>query len=137
MYVYRADTYCDSCGARLRAGLIVSGLAPADPDDEWTYDSDDFPKGPVAEEPTDSPDHCASGDECLEAVHLGRYGLLPLAPLFGAEEARIGALLSDGLTDAGLAWLAETLAETDLTPYQRALHAYWSEAFADELASRS
>ena len=75
MYVYQADTYCDSCGEAIRAQLRASGDAPADPDDEWSYDSDDFPKGPCAEEETDGPDHCASYGDCLEGVDLARYGL--------------------------------------------------------------
>jgi hypothetical protein len=132
MYVYRADTYCDSCGEAIAAQLTREGLAPLDPTDEHTYDSDSFPKGSYPEEATDGPDHCAS-DACLEAVELGAYGLGEDAPLVGAETRTVGALLSDGLTEHGAAYLAEMLAESDLTPYQRALHAFWREAFADEL----
>jgi hypothetical protein len=137
MYVYQADTYCDSCGEAIRAQLLASGDAPADPDDEWSYDSDDFPKGPCGEESTDGPDHCASYGDCLEGVNLGDYGLAIEAPLYGAESRVIGALLSDGLTDHGAEDLRSMLndrePDTDPTPYKVALHAYWREVFADEL----
>lgn len=133
MYVYQADTYCDSCGARLCADITSGGGAPVDPEDEYSFDSDDFPKwaGEVA---TDSPDHCAGDIDCLEPLDLFDYGLTTSSPLYGAESTHIGALLSDGLTAAGAAYTLELLAESNPTPYQSALHAYWREAFADELS---
>jgi hypothetical protein len=132
MYVYQADTWCDSCGERIRRDLEDSGQAPEDPSDEWSFDSDDFPKY-GAEEPTDSPDHCASQGDCLEGVDLGEYGLPEGAPLFGAETRTIGALLSDGLTDEGASWLIEVLSDDQTTPYQSALHAYWADVFSSEV----
>ncbi|PWU23555.1 MAG: hypothetical protein C5B48_08410 [Candidatus Rokuibacteriota bacterium] len=150
MYVYQADTYCDSCGERIREQLsravreldgfdrkyvIAAGLAgvPTDPDDESSYDSDDYPKGPYPEEPTDGPDHCASVSECLEPVDLADYGLEPDAQLHGAESRYIGALLNDELTADGVEYLRELLSEQDLTPYQVALHRFWREQFSSEL----
>ncbi len=151
MFVYSADTYCDSCGERIRAELAAQGFAPEDPSDEYSYDSDNFPKGPVPEESTDGPDHCASGVDCLEPLDLLDYGLELRDPLHGAESTHIGALLSDGLTDAGVEYLLEMLAPDEihytrgigsgathtrtLTPYQVALHRYWCEAFSDEIYS--
>ena len=46
LYVYRADIYCPRCAGDIKLRLRFDGLAPANPDDEETYDSDDFPKGP-------------------------------------------------------------------------------------------
>jgi hypothetical protein len=134
MYVYQAETYCDACGERVREDLTREGFAPADPADEYSYDSDEFPKGSLPSEATDSPDHCASGSECLQGIDLGEYGLAPDAPLYGAEVRTIGAVTNDGLTDHGVSWLRETLAETRLTPYQRALHTLWRETYREELA---
>ena len=130
MYVYNADTYCDSCGDRIREELTAAGLAPKDAGDEYSYDSDDFPKY-AAEEATDGPDHCAS-ENCLAAVDLREYGLASDAVMVGAETPTIGALLSDGLMDTS--YLREMLDEPARTPYQEALHRYWREIFADELA---
>lgn len=123
MYVYQADTWCDSCGADIIRTLESEGYVPTIPDD-----SDHWPQS-AAEEETDGPDHCASAGECLEAIDLADYGFAPDASLYGAESRKIGALLSPDLTEAGYAYLAEMLAESDPTPYQRALHALWREAF--------
>jgi hypothetical protein len=128
VFIYNADTYCDSCGERIREDLEARGESPAD-------DSDSYPQGPYPSEPTDSPDHCASVAECLEAIDLAGYGLRPTDPIYGAEARRIGALLSDGLTDEGVRWLVEVLAEADetSTPYQRALYDLWSQEFGDDI----
>ena len=135
MYVYQADTYCDDCGARICAELEAEGKAPDDPSDEWTYDSDEYPKSAL-EESTDGPDHCASGADCIGAsVDLKEYGLEAGAELFGAEAPRIGELLSDGLTEYGVSYLREMLREAPRTAYQRALHRYWTETFSDELGA--
>jgi hypothetical protein len=135
MFVYQADTYCDSCGHALRENLTDAGLAPLDPDDEYSYDSDDFPKGPVADEAWDYPNHCASARDCLEPITLVEYGLSTSAEMFGAESHLIGALLTESLTDEGIAYLAEMLAEEPRTPYQEALHRFWREVFAEELTA--
>ncbi len=133
-YIYCADTYCDECGRAIAQDIVDSGQGPADIDDERSYDSDEFPKGPYPSEETDGPDHCAN-DDCLgDVVDLGDYGLEPGAELFGAERRVIGELLSDGLTEHGVSYLRELLDDSrKLTPYQVALHRFWRDAFADEL----
>ena len=130
-YVYQAALWCDSCGEKLRATLTAAGSAPADPDDDDSYDSEDFPKYSGADLETDTPDHCAAGRRCLEGIDLHNYGLGVRPRLFGAETRSIGALLPDGLTDDGVAWLRERFAEKHRTPYQRALYRFWRAAFAD------
>jgi hypothetical protein len=65
-YVYRADLYCSDCGQQIRARLIAEGFAPANPDDEYSYDSGEFPKGPYSVSEADSPQYCASCGEFLE-----------------------------------------------------------------------
>lgn len=133
MYVYQADTYCDSCGEAIRVALTADGNAPEDPSDEYSFDSDDFPKSAPDNAEVDYPDHCASQGDCLEGIDLGEYGLEPGADLIGAETRTIGALLSDNLTDAGVEYLRGMLGDAPRTEYQRALHAYWRETFADYL----
>ena len=135
MYVFQADTYCDSCGIAICAELDADGLGPATPDDEYSFDSDEYPKAAL-EEATDYVDHCASGAECREAIDLLAYGLPTVAmkPLLeGAETQRVGAILSDGLTADGVSYTNELLSEADPTPYQEALHRLWRETFDGEL----
>lgn len=60
VYMYQAALYCAECGEKIRADLDVIGHTPEDPDDETSYDSDDYPKGPFADGggEADSPQHC-------------------------------------------------------------------------------
>ena len=60
VYIYQAALYCEHCGNEIRQSLTDEGKAPANPDDESTYDSDDFPKGPYSDGggEADCPQHC-------------------------------------------------------------------------------
>ena len=69
MYIYQADVYCDTCGREIRNTLRKEANYPKYPDREDTYDSDEFPK-PCDECESDSPDHCAAGETCLNAITL-------------------------------------------------------------------
>lgn len=66
-YIYCADVYCQSCGEAIKADIAQEGFTPPDPDDETSYDSGEYPKGPFSDEESDTPQHCGSGPECLEA----------------------------------------------------------------------
>ena len=63
-YIYQAGMYCEDCGKALRGKLTC----PGDPDDERTYDSDDYPKGPYSDGggESDVPEHCESCGVFLE-----------------------------------------------------------------------
>jgi hypothetical protein len=63
VYIFQAALLCESCGETERASLIELGAAPEDPTDETSFDSDDFPKGPMGEGggEADCPQHC---DHC-------------------------------------------------------------------------
>ena len=67
-YIYQAALYCERCGNEIRERLTAEGKAPANPDDEITYDSDDFPKGPYPDGggEADCPQHCDSCNCHLE-----------------------------------------------------------------------
>ena len=68
-YIYQADVWCDECGKAIIDELTAQGKAPEDPDDETSYDSDDFPKSFDAEsDEADGPQNCAD-DKCA-----GDYG---------------------------------------------------------------
>jgi hypothetical protein len=129
VFIYQAALYCDSCGEAIRASLDSEGKAPEYPDDEDTYDSDDYPKGRLPEGESDSPEHCAGMETCLEAIDLKSYGLAPDAPLHGIESGRVGAIVCDTLTEHGEAYALEMMAEPDPTPVQVALYALWREVF--------
>jgi len=66
VYMYQASLYCESCGEKIRAELTAADKVPADPSDEYSYDSGDFPKGPERESESDSPSHCDRCDVFLE-----------------------------------------------------------------------
>lgn len=62
-YIFAAALLCEACGDNVRADLQAKGRAPEDPDNESTYDSDDYPKGPYSDGggEADTPQHC---DHC-------------------------------------------------------------------------
>ncbi|TXI90581.1 MAG: hypothetical protein E6Q36_01235 [Chryseobacterium sp.] len=101
IYIYQAALYCEACGARIRADLTAQGKAPADPDDQASYDSDKFPKDQVAGE-TDSAGFCDSG--VLSSGH------------------KIGCYLEEDLTSEGIKNLQESLSRADLDPVLRRLY---------------
>lgn len=91
VYIYCADIYCAASGEAIRARLTAEGKAPADIENESTYDSDDFPKGPYQNGggEADTPQNCAD----------------------------TGLFLENPLTQAGYAYLREAVdAKADLEP---------------------
>ena len=68
-YIYQADVWCDDCGRAICKRLTQEGKAPADPSDECSFDSDDYPKQ-ADEDESDTPQHCAAWTQCLNAVML-------------------------------------------------------------------
>ena len=93
-YIYAADIFCDACGEAIRKEIIeedtqrYTRLAPADPDDETSYDSGDFPKLCGDDEESDCPQNCGSGENCLEA------DVLPSGHKIGKQ---FGSLSLDGV----------------------------------------
>lgn len=63
VYVYQAAFLCGDCGEDTRRENGERGQAPENPEDEWSYDSDEYPKGPYADGggEADTPQHC---DHC-------------------------------------------------------------------------
>jgi hypothetical protein len=68
--IYCADMWCDDCADAIRKRLQWQEHAPPDPNDERSYDSDEYPKHADDDEESDTPQHCAAGEECLNAVEL-------------------------------------------------------------------
>jgi hypothetical protein len=67
VYIYQAALLCEECGEKCREEITDEGKAPEDPEDEGSYDSDDFPKGPQEEGESDSPSHCDACQAFLES----------------------------------------------------------------------
>lgn len=92
-YIYQADVYCDSCGQTHRDYLTMTGQAPDNPDDESTYASDVFPKDVSDDEESDTPQHCASGKNCLQYEET--------------DGDRVGYFFRNNLTEAGKRYVQE------------------------------
>lgn len=97
-FVYQADIFCDDCGRDIRNRLDAEGKCPADPEDERTYDSDEYPKCCGDDEESDSPQHCGSHDDCLNA-HILPSG------------RKIGCLIGTSLTSHGVSYVEEAIAD--------------------------
>ena len=95
-YIYQADIFCDACGESICRQLTEEGKAPEDPDDERTYDSDDYPKHASDDDETDCPQHCGGLEECINAEEL-------------PDGSKIGCLIGTNLTSDGLEYLKEAL----------------------------
>lgn len=116
MYIYQAEARCDSCGQAICEKIRQEGHAPPDPDDERTYDSGEYPKS-GSESESDGPQHCAAGDECLEAEEL-------------SSGDKIGCLLGTNLTSYGTEYLNNELENMD-EPLQEFYREQFSE-YIDE-----
>lgn len=103
-YIYAADLYCDACGENIRADITAAGRAPATPENESSYDSDQFPKGPYPDGggESDYPCHCAG----------------------------CNAFLNNPLTPDGVAYVRDALARNTGRPD---VLAEWRESYSAEL----
>ena len=109
-FMFQADLWCDSCGQAIREDLDAEGKRPEDPEDEYSYDSDEYPKEVGDPGESDSPSHCGAGEECLEAE------VLP-------SGRKISALLSTSLTSDGAEYVKEAVVEGGEVAN------FWREAF--------
>lgn len=103
MYIYRADSYCDECGEAICKSLTAQGKAPADPENESSYESGAFPKRCGDDEDhgsSDTPVHCANNGECKNTVELGHGGF------------KVGKLLGTDLTQRGIQYIVDAIEES-------------------------
>jgi len=100
VYIYAADIYCEQCGEAIRERIIREGFAPADPDDQRSYDSDEFPKGPYCDGggEADCPQHCGAGPQCVNAIEFD-------------DGHKVGAWLENELTADGVEYVREAIRE--------------------------
>lgn len=65
--IYNADVWCDDCARHICDKIQALGNAPDDPNNEYSFDSDDYPKLYDEEtEESDMPQHCAGCGVFLE-----------------------------------------------------------------------
>lgn len=98
MYIYQADLYCDDCAHDIMEQLKKAGKGPKDPEDLYSYDSNDYPKY-VRKEESDCPEHCAAGEDCLNVEIL-------------SDRSKVGYFFGNPLTTEGYEYVKETLAES-------------------------
>ena len=66
VYIFQAALWCEECGEAIRGRLTESGNAPGDAEDEGSYDSDDFPKGPFPDGGGEADtEQCCDGCGCV------------------------------------------------------------------------
>lgn len=114
-FTYQADVWCKHCGQNIINDLTANGKAPADPENESSYDSGDFPKSYDPDsESADSPQNCASGTCGGVYTSNGR-------------QLTYGTFLENGLTEDGYQALQQMLNKAGqyLTPPQKE----WAEFY--------
>ncbi len=64
VFMYKADLHCEDCGDTIRETLPT----PKDIDNEYSYDSDDYPKGPYSNGggESDCANHCGTCGVALD-----------------------------------------------------------------------
>ena len=126
VYMFQGALYCEDCGRDIQDTLRKEGKAPENEDDEESFDSDDFPKGPFSGGggEADTIHHCDSNGECLNAIKL------PCG-------SKIGAWLGNDLTGEGDRWLAESIRESIFKDdaHGRQVNRLWRLKYSDPLSS--
>ena len=95
-YIYCADIWCDECGADICERIKREVHAPKHPDDEHTYDSDEYPKHADDDAESDCPQHCAAGSDCFNAIVLSDGG-------------KVGCLIGNVLTQEGVKYVRDEI----------------------------
>jgi len=125
-YMFQGSLYCEDCGRDIQDTLRKKGKAPENEDNEESFDSDDFPKGPFSGGggEADSIHHCDSNGECLNAIKL------PCG-------SKIGAWLGNDLTSEGDEWLAGAIRESIFKDdaHGRQVNRLWRLKYSDPLSS--
>ena len=126
VYMFQGSLYCEDCGRDIQDKIREEGKAPEDESDEESFDSNDFPKGPLSGGggEADSIHHCDSNGECLNAIKL------PCG-------SKIGAWLGNDLTGEGDRWLAESIRESIFKDdaHGRQVNRLWRLKYSDPLSS--
>lgn len=114
-WIHQADCYCPECTEDICKHLLASGIPAEDEDDQSSYDSDQWPKGEFSGDECDSPNHCGSMGDCVNAITL-------------ADGTKVGALLDNTMTTDGAVYIREQHKDN---PSE--VTALWVEHFGIEL----
>jgi len=117
-YIYQADVWCHDCGRAICKRLKREGKAPAHPDDEWTFDSDECPKRANDDDESDTPQHCAAGEDCINAVTL-------------PSGENVGFLFGE-LTADGMEYVKEAIEEAAAGLGSKEVTDLWRQHFRDK-----
>lgn len=117
-YIYCADIYCEACADDIRKRLTAEGKRPKNWQDERTFDSDEYPKGPYDNGggESDGPQHCGSHDECLDPTII--------------DGQKCGHFLENPLTTHGVEYLLEQHMQNTT-----AVTEFWMEFYSEEVES--
>ena len=70
-YIYAGKVFCEACGLAIRRRITETPMCwlvyprPSNPGNPWSYDSNDFPKGPYyAHYKVGIPDLLCGSEEC-------------------------------------------------------------------------
>ena len=125
VYMFQGTLYCEDCGRDIQDKIRKEGKAPEEEDDEESFDSDDFPKGPYGDGggESDSIHHCDSNEACLNAIEL-------------PCRSKIGAWLGNDLTDDGAEWLSNSIKESLFRDdeHGRQVNRLWSLKYRDRIS---
>lgn len=116
-YIYQANVWCNDCAAAISARLRREGLAPEDPDDECAFDSDEYPKRADDDDEADTPQHCAAGEHCINAIEL-------------PSGEKVGYLFGE-LTADGVDYVREAIEEVAAGLGSREVTDLWQQHFRD------
>lgn len=117
-YIYKADVWCDDCGKAICERLKQESKAPADPSNESSYDSDDYPKRAGDHEESDTPQHCAAGADCLNAIEL-------------PGGTKVGLLFGE-LTRDGIGYVKDAIVEAAEGQGDRQVVELWQQYYWDK-----
>ena len=123
-YIYAADVYCPHCTVGIINAIVAAGEAPANPADEHTYDSGDYPKGPYSDAETDTPQNCANCGDYIE-------GPLTDAGVDYVVEAMEHDINRQHTNSVVRDW-AGHVEDYCLTPFQRAIFNHYTEKFNND-----
>lgn len=90
-YIYATDVYCEECAQAIMKKLHAE-FGPYHHGDD---NSEEYPCGPYSDDEADCPQHCASGEDCLDPT------ILP-------SGARVGKFLDNPLTADGATYVLTT-----------------------------
>lgn len=107
-YIYCADIYCDDCGE-----AIARDCRGVDDGDSDTFPQGPFPNGGGE---ADCPQHCGSGADCLNALEVDGH--------------KVGAWLENDLTNHGVEYVRDAIAESRRTGQENAVVDYWAEVYS-------